>query len=725
VHPLIFSSILAQVETPDPGLKGWLVAGVIVVVGLLVIGFSDLVRLSWTRIWAISGVCFDESIRRRVLWITPLAMLGILVVTQLQRPVDEQDVIRSTLKISLFCTGLVVVLSSIILACTNLPKEIENRVIFTVVTKPTTRLEVILGKIVGFSRVSAAVLIIMGLFTWSYVHVRAWSLQSSVSDRLDQESLSSTERATLEHYQKAGLLNVRSYSPPFELNMYSRSPFETGDKVWLNGQAEEDCLIPFDLSGDDNKVRDELFPDGPHSGAGQYGIVIGATVGWERSAHPTTTEQNTPDADLGAPPFRLSRPNDQPPFLPGAQLKATMAYAPTVSFDLDDAHLYQLALPAQLQPITKSPNVNEAIMPLSNDGSPREVQAWIPPTIAESLYPMPRYYVRVACMPENYEINVSRSKDLAPAWIALPDPSKGKLTRIEPHRNPDGNFSLAFHGRPARTGQELRGGPAGEPCAVETFINAKLPAAVNGVIPFEFTVAIDREGGAASVSSEDATDLQFDFHDKATGKVTTVEGLAENRRTLFLDVPADALTSGNFDVLIRCKTLGHSLGMFYDNLLLVSSQESFTFNLTKSLFVMWMMTVLVVVIAVFSSTFLSWPIAIVLTVVLLLGHWGVNTIGASSGGGLGRQIVQDMFGARPDPATSKAISESVEALNNTLNRVAMVLPDISKFDAIDDIEKGWAVRAGTLLDAATVLFMFGLPLSVGAYLVLRNKEVAP
>src|ERR1700710_321173 len=160
----------------------WILGGLIVVIGLFVVGLKDVIRFAFRRVWAISGVCFDESIRRRILWITPLAIIGVIVISQLQKPSDEQDAIRQTTKFCLFATGFVVTISTIILACTNLPREIENRVIYTVVTKPTTRLEIILGKIVGFARVSAAILLIMGLFTFGYLQIRAHSLSSAIQE---------------------------------------------------------------------------------------------------------------------------------------------------------------------------------------------------------------------------------------------------------------------------------------------------------------------------------------------------------------------------------------------------------------------------------------------------------------------------------------------------------------------------------------------------------------
>ena len=84
------------------------------------------------------------------------------------------------------------VLTSIILACTNLPKEIESRVIYTIVTKPTTRLELIVGKVMGFARVSATVLIIMGLFTWGYLEIRQRGQLKQVAERLRSGTVSPT-----------------------------------------------------------------------------------------------------------------------------------------------------------------------------------------------------------------------------------------------------------------------------------------------------------------------------------------------------------------------------------------------------------------------------------------------------------------------------------------------------------------------------------------------------
>jgi hypothetical protein len=155
----------------------------------------------------------------------------------------------------------------------------------------------------------------------------------------------------------------------------------------------------------------------------------------------------------------------------------------------------------------------------------------------------------------------------------------------------------------------------------------------------------------------------------------------------------------------------------------VQADRSFALNLGKSLLVLWLLSVVVITIAIFCSTFLSWPIAIILTIVILLGHWGVQQLGDAATPGIGRQVTTDL-GIR-DAADARVVSQGVEALTTMLNALSRVLPDISRFNATEFIERGVWMPAGNIAQAVVVLVAFGIPLTVLAYVFLRNKEVAP
>jgi ABC-type branched-subunit amino acid transport system permease subunit len=156
---------------------------------------------------------------------------------------------------------------------------------------------------------------------------------------------------------------------------------------------------------------------------------------------------------------------------------------------------------------------------------------------------------------------------------------------------------------------------------------------------------------------------------------------------------------------------------------MVQSVSSFDWNLVKSLLILWMLSILVIIIAIFCSMFLSWPIAVVLTLFILLGHWGVLQLGDALAPGIGNQIATDL--GLPTASQNKVVSESVEAMSRLLRTVSQVLPDIEQFSAIERIERGLTIPPDNLLSPLVVLVLFGLPMLVLSYVILRNKEVAP
>jgi hypothetical protein len=188
-------------------------------------------------------------------------------------------------------------------------------------------------------------------------------------------------------------------------------------------------------------------------------------------------------------------------------------------------------------------------------------------------------------------------------------------------------------------------------------------------------------------------------------------------------VPAEWVAGGNFDLVLNNLTPGHWITIKTQGVSLIVRNQPFVVNLFKGLFVMWLLSVLVIVVSIFCSTFLSWPIAIVLTLVILLGHWGVNQLGDATSAGIGNQVATDL-GFR-NAAEAKVVSTSVEALSKFLNTVSAFLPDISAFGGAEEVEKGIAIPAVYVGQAGLVVLVFGIPLTMAAYVILRFKEVAP
>jgi ABC-type multidrug transport system fused ATPase/permease subunit len=237
----------------------------------------------------------------------------------------------------------------------------------------------------------------------------------------------------------------------------------------------------------------------------------------------------------------------------------------------------------------------------------------------------------------------------------------------------------------------------------------------------ELRVGIERSGEG----DEDAlTRLEITVANRRTGFTSEpIVILPESAHPNYFTVPVEAVGEGDFDVYVRNLTSGNYVGMLTNSLAAVASEASFNWNLAKSLLILWLMAILVVVVAIFCSTFLSWPIAIVLTIVILLGHWAVTQLGEDAGPGVGARIATDL--GFQSATQTKVVSQSVEALSRLLRTVANFLPDISRFAAVEDIERGVTISLRRITEPLLVLLTFGLPMLVVAYVILRNKEVAP
>jgi hypothetical protein len=690
---------------------GWWLLGVCILIGLIV-GWRDMLRLSLKRIWAISGVCFDESIRRRVLLITPLAILGVIIVSQLQHPLDEQDAIRQTIKFCIFATGLVVAVTTIILACTNLPREIDNRVIFTVVTKPATRLEIVLGKVIGFARVSLVILLIMGIFSYGYLYLRAWDMRRAIDLRLSANAVPASSVATLKHYSEAGLLNAKKIERPDSLQFFARLPKPSDSRRYFFGNGEGNVNVAFDMES-------PVVSPAEEEAAGQNGLVVVAAVGYVRqgtsasAATQPTTQQSA----------STSRPYYGPFTMPPEERAAIMAgnkptQNPTVTIEVLDENMNSLGTASPIGPVKN--------FELTRRDGISEVQGIIDPKVARSM--KGRVYIRVVGLAKDTQYFVDTRATPVPIKLGLPV-SENQIRLIPSASQGKTPLPPIFLTRSGSFGEQLRGGKTEAPVAVYEFHDARVVADADGMAPFELKGGIERSGSDDAVEQLDEntdvpTIVSIQVRNLGSGALSdpvTVE--PESNRTVFFRVPAKSMEGGNFELILRCLTKGDFLGLNTQSLSLVTQRQPFAWNLTKSMLILWLMTILVTAIAIFTSTFLSWPIAVVLTLVILLGHWGVEQLGDATQPGIGNQVVMD-FGLR-SPAKAEAVRATVEKLSSFLNFVSTILPDISKYSAVEAIESGISIPPEQILEALAVTLGFGVPLVLLAYVFLKNKEVAP
>lgn len=733
------------------GAADWILvaAAGLIVLATAAFGYRDIVRLRMRRVLALAGVSFRESLRRRVLWITPLAILGVIAVSQFTKAVDEQDAIRQTTKYAIFASALLVMMAVIVLAATNLPREIENRVIYTIVTKPTTRLEIVLGKVIGFAGVSAAILLIMGLFTWGYLHLRSQLLMSDVRAALESGRYEKSSEETLRHYARSGLLETRELAWPASLEVYSRPPVDPNVR-WTRGGEGQFFMVYFSLPKSEiEKIVSTVLTQWPASQAQpalqsedklvelmQEAVRVRVTM---PVAHQVLTPEEV--AELADLPREAGGTTAIGPALPSTQPTTNPAELPPLIPQLNVGFTTW-----EGQPLGQQQEQSQSVAATPLDSPPtvgkpaiRTFHSKLPLAAVRHFFSADdkgRYRVAIEVSPATPTLEYGVTPYSVELYVsAFNKPLDAVMNFVPNDRDGDGKPEMPkVQSRLGRFGMQIAGKPEGSSSeaslAVYRFAKTPVPDAIDGLVPLQMNVAVERAGDLLDSGQNTLSRASVEVRNLKSGEVSQPEFFVpETSRLSYVYVPAKYFDGGDFEVFVRGRTEGQWLGMRSPeaktpSVALVTNNSHFALNLFKSLFILWLMSLLAVTIAVFCSTFLSWPIAIMLTLLILFGGWGVQQLGDALAPGSERNVAGDIFKVR-DPAKAEAITTFMGGLSASLRAMAQVLPNVSHFPVIEDIERGVSISGSKVWSASTTAFGYGIPLMLLTYLVLRKKEVAP
>ncbi|HUY90275.1 MAG TPA: ABC transporter permease [Pirellulales bacterium] len=135
---------------------------------VVITGTMDLVSISPRRVYALAKLAVQESIRRRVL-IGFLVFVVILAFAGWFLNPGQTDPARLYLSFVLTSTTYLVLLLALLLSAFSLPTDIQNRTIYTIVTKPVRPSEVVLGRTLGFVAIGTVLLALMGAGSYGFV----------------------------------------------------------------------------------------------------------------------------------------------------------------------------------------------------------------------------------------------------------------------------------------------------------------------------------------------------------------------------------------------------------------------------------------------------------------------------------------------------------------------------------------------------------------------------
>ncbi|MEZ6045105.1 MAG: hypothetical protein R3C11_05900 [Planctomycetaceae bacterium] len=133
-------------------------------------GIKEVRSLSLKRIFAVAILTYKESARRKVFYVIGMFALLFMFANWFLSMSDQRVDFQIEVYISFVLTVMAVLVIPIVLllSCWGIPEDIRLRSLHTVVTKPAHRMEVVIGRIVGFVSIGTILLLFMSVvgYVW-------------------------------------------------------------------------------------------------------------------------------------------------------------------------------------------------------------------------------------------------------------------------------------------------------------------------------------------------------------------------------------------------------------------------------------------------------------------------------------------------------------------------------------------------------------------------------
>ncbi len=126
------------------------------------------------QILVIAKQTFKEAVRNKLLFIFIILSL-IAISCSIFMPVvgDGKEKIKIVESMCFRSITFFGTLAAILLSASSIPTDIENKVLYTITTKPIRRSNIIFGKIVGFIYIIGLLLLIMGSTSYALIKFTA------------------------------------------------------------------------------------------------------------------------------------------------------------------------------------------------------------------------------------------------------------------------------------------------------------------------------------------------------------------------------------------------------------------------------------------------------------------------------------------------------------------------------------------------------------------------
>ncbi|MFO0036709.1 MAG: ABC transporter permease [Planctomycetota bacterium] len=221
---------------------------------------------------------------------------------------------------------------------------------------------------------------------------------------------------------------------------------------------------------------------------------------------------------------------------------------------------------------------------------------------------------------------------------------------------------------------------------------------------------------------------------KLTGKLINPDGSIQREGDfdLFKDYAGDDLH--RLKIIVRCEDRNQYLGLARGDVYFRATDDLYWWNFIKGYLGIWAQLLVVVSLGVALSTFLSAPVAVIGTIVLILVGFTTTFIRQLaqpdvSGGGpiesFWRLITQKNMEVDLEPGLQRTLMEQADTLLvNLLNSLTYIAPDFRRMNFSSFLTYGYSVDSSRLGVALLISIGFCLGLTILGYFCLKTREIA-
>ncbi len=220
--------------------------GLFAVIGIGAPFVGSLLKLRSRRVFAIAKLGFKEAVRNRVFLVFLFFLVPFLFPANWFIQIKPEDELRTMIGFSSLVTNLLLTLPAALLAALSIPNDIKNQNIYTIVTKPVERFELILGRFVGYAGLMTVALFGMTTLGWLFI-----SFGTTIDEKAKEETFKARVPlyGQLSYQSRRGLIEGINAGREFDYRKYIGGDPATSQRAVWNFDAVPSTLSnrPADL----------------------------------------------------------------------------------------------------------------------------------------------------------------------------------------------------------------------------------------------------------------------------------------------------------------------------------------------------------------------------------------------------------------------------------------------------------------------------------------------